>query len=79
MSDVNDVIYAIDECQLNMNNIGNEWYTLVYNCQTLLDATGDSTSGENYPARPRDGNNDCVSCGAPPRPPALDPSLHTTL
>ena len=25
MADVNDVISAIDECQLNMNNLGHEW------------------------------------------------------
>ena len=50
ITDVNDVISATDECQLNMNNLGHEWYFLPYDCQTMLDATGDSTSGDNYTA-----------------------------
>ena len=40
MTDVNDVISV----QLNMNNLGHEWYSRAYDCQTLLDATGDSTN-----------------------------------
>ena len=44
MTDVNDVISAIDECQLNMNNLGHEWYSRAYDRHTLLDATGDSTN-----------------------------------
>ena len=39
MTEENDVISALDECQLNMNNLGNEWYSRAYDCQTLLDAT----------------------------------------
>ena len=42
MTDINDVTSSIDECQLNMNNLGHEWYSRAYDCQTLLDATGDS-------------------------------------
>ena len=44
MTDVKYVISAIDECQLNMNNLGHEWYSRAYHCQTLFDATGDSTN-----------------------------------
>ena len=44
MTDENYVISAIDECQLNMNNLGHEWYSRAYHFQTLLDATGDSTN-----------------------------------
>ena len=48
MTDVNDVISAIGECQLNTNNLGHEWNSRNYDCQTLLDATGDYTSDDNY-------------------------------
>ena len=51
MTDVNYFISAIDECQLNMNNLGHEWYIRACDRQTLLDATGYSTSGDNYTAR----------------------------
>ena len=52
MTDANDVIAALDECQLNMTNLGHEWYTRPrYDCRTLFDAIGDSTSGDNYSAR----------------------------
>ena len=51
MTDVNDAISAIDECQLNMNNLGHERYTRACDCQIMLDATGDSTNGDNYTAR----------------------------
>ena len=63
LTDVIDVISAIDACQLNMNNLGLERYSWAYDYQTLLDATV--------------GVNACVpvSCGAPPRPPVLDPPL----
>ena len=44
MTDVNDVISTIDERQLNMNNLGHECYSRAYDCQTLLDANGDSTN-----------------------------------
>ena len=44
MTDVIYVISAIDECQLNMNNLGHEWYSRAYDCQTVLDATGYSTN-----------------------------------
>ena len=40
---------AIDECQLNMGNLGvRTWMVYrAYDCQILLDATGESTSGDN--------------------------------
>ena len=46
MTDENDGISASDERRLNVNNLGHEWYTRAYVCQTLLDATGDSTSSD---------------------------------
>ena len=50
MTNVNDVIYAIDECKLNTSNLGHEWYSPAYDCRTLLDATGESMSCDNYTA-----------------------------
>ena len=44
MTDVYYVISTIDERQLNMNNLGHDWHSRAYDCQTLLDATGDSTN-----------------------------------
>ena len=40
---------AIDECQLNMDNLGlrTSMVFAACDCQALLDATGDSTSGDN--------------------------------
>ena len=39
-TDVNDVISAIDECQLNMNIVGHEWQAYT-SSQIMLDATGE--------------------------------------
>ena len=50
MTDANYDISAIDECQLNMNNLGHEWYSRAYDYHTMLDATGDAT---NTPAGTR--------------------------
>ena len=53
MTDVSDVISATYECQLNMINLGHEWYSRANDYQTMgpLDETGDSTNGDNYTAR----------------------------
>ena len=53
ITDLNDVISAIDECQLNITNLGHEWWFLyrACDCQALLDATGDSMTGDKKTVR----------------------------
>ena len=62
MTDVKHVISAIDECQLDIDNLEHEWHAGL-SCQTLIDATGDSTTGDKYTTRtpqPLRGNNTSI-------------------